>query len=147
MKKIITILLVIMMMVALVGCGDDPKIEQKYVDAVKYLQNTMKDPPSFRIYGDIYGVSSDSINGYALSVRYSAKNSYGGYTGAKDADIIAGNDGSFIAYFENDSDYINIRMIYENTLAGRTPNGWTVETFIIPGQDMAKVIGCEYIAP
>lgn len=155
MRKIMSLFIAIILIVSLSACGtkspeplpeepEAPQIDQSYVDAVKYFQGTLKDPASLRIYGDICGVISNQIPGYSLSICYSAKNAFGGYVGRKQADIIAGTDGSFLVRYENDDDYINILMIYETALAGNLPDGWTAETFIVSGADMAQIIGCEY---
>ncbi len=131
------------------SCSSTSSIPERYVEAVLIYKNSLKDPSSMRIYGDIVVASIAEQDGQLISIICDAKNSYGGYSGKKEIEILLSTEFDPL-FFDEDSEYfIGIRDTYEmvmeqtdEEIIEQMNNLMTFELY--RGEDMAKAIGAEY---
>ena len=113
--------------------------------ACKKLMGHMKDPASFRIYGnvvfaDMSALSSDLGTAYVTAITCDAKNSWGAYNGKSVYEVVASNDSVFF-FTEEDEAYIDPMLLLDPP--GKFKD--TMQSYIFSGKRIAELIGCEYM--
>lgn len=113
--------------------------------ACKKLMGHMKDPASFRIYGnvvfaDMSALSSDLETAYVTAITCDAKNSWGAYNGKSVYEVVASNDSVFF-FTEEDEAYIDPMLLLDPP--GKFKD--TMQSYIFSGKRIAELIGCEYM--
>lgn len=97
MKNLITatllsVVLIITCVFIGLGIKNDNKMPEEYMDGIRYLKNSLKDPASMVIYGDIYVVDSTEKDSQdktiLIGIRYNAHNAYGAMGGMDTGTII-----------------------------------------------------------
>lgn len=164
MKKIFALFFAVLFVVSFSGCGksDAPDVPQytdlelETADIVKGLQLKMKDPASFRIYGDVTVVEMDNGAGaagctYALSID--AKNSFGAYTGASGAEITVLPTSGFVYAFEDSDagesyveylDIVSLIKKYEDAGFDIYAQGLIKSISTVSGETVAEILGVEF---
>lgn len=113
--------------------------------ACKKLMGHMKDPASFRIYGnavfaDMSTLSNDLETAYVTAITCDAKNSWGAYNGKSVYEVVASNDSVFF-FTEEDEAYIDPMLLLDPP--GKFKD--TMTSYIFSGKRIAELIGCEYM--
>lgn len=113
--------------------------------ACKKLMGHMKDPASFRIYGnvvfaDMSALSIDLGTAYVTAITCDAKNSWGAYNGKSVYEVVASNDSVFF-FTEEDEAYIDPMLLLDPP--GKFKD--TMQSYIFSGKRIAELIGCEYM--
>ena len=119
--------------------------------ACKEVKDTMKDPTSFRIYGDVLFVvfnapDKSTSTTYVTCLTGDAKNSYGAYAGKTKFEVMHLGGESF--WFSEDSssflglsDTINAKNLTDEQWADQ---GFT--WYVFSGERIAELINCEYVS-
>lgn len=149
------------------SCSSASSIPERYVEAVMGYKNSLKDPTSMRIYGDVLVQSmvdpeTEEVTGTFISIFCDAKNSYGGYGGKSEILIVMAPSEDPAYIDEDSSSYLDIRGFYEvyeevkqYIETGNTANGQidlneaneilnSVTFEILSGEQMANAVGAEY---
>ena len=145
------------------SCSSTSSIPERYVEAVMGYKNSLKDPTSMRIYGDVLVQSmvdpeTEEVTGTFISIFCDAKNSYGGY-GGKSEILIVMAPSEDPAYIDEDSSIRGFYEVYEGVKqyveTGNTANEQidlnevneilnSVTFEILSGEQMANAVGAEY---
>lgn len=119
------------------------------VKCAEYLKKHMKDPSSFRIYGDVIFITFSAEAGeyYLTAVVCDAKNGYGAYNGKSSYEIMATpEDENIVAWSEDDSYFLDmydrICSATEDQAQLYADHGITYAIF--DGKRIAEYIDCEY---
>lgn len=117
--------------------------------ACKELMGNMKDPSSFRIYGDVSFLDlSAAIEEWGDSrfvfVTCDAKNGLGGYSGRTVYQAL--NIGGYYFFAsENDDDFIDFSEFIYPSENSNNPYKDKVAVSTFSGKRIAELIGCEYM--
>lgn len=140
-----------------VKIDDLEKLESEFFDlpcspvkCAEYLKKSMKDPSSFRIYGEVLFVEfSEEITqkSFLTALLGDAKNGFGAYNGKNQYEVFALADTGEMLFMSEDSehfmdlynDYFNAS---EEQLEIFTSGG--LKFIVFDGQTIADAIGCEY---
>ena len=157
-KKLISILLLSVLLIFLLcscastGTVDEvPNVPERYVEGILEYKNSLKDPASMRVYGDVVVAHFVETDTYVISIVCDAKNSFGAYSGKKNIEIIMSTDLDPF-FVDNESDYyLSIRETYENydeitdedLLANLDSQ---IEFELYSGEDIAELIEAEYFS-
>lgn len=130
-----------------ISCSSKPQVPQECIDAVKLVQDDLKDPASLRIYGDILVVKfAKESSGTLYSLEYDAKNSYGAYSGKTVAEINMTPEGNLCLTGDHIMDWRSVEEIFAAlTSDEKIEEVSNMATFSwISGKDVAQVLGCDY---
>lgn len=146
-------------------CEDDAKkvdtsaldaAEEKLLDitgspfqACKELMGHMKDPSSFRIYGnvvlvDMTGTSSDGGRAYFTVIDCDAKNGWGAYNGKSFYEAMFFSDKIYFVS-EDDEKYIDFSLLINPPEGFENPYKDKMVVYTFSGKRIAELIGCEYM--
>ena len=112
----------------------------------KQLMDYMKDPSSFRIYGDVRFVDMSNTadtweTAYVTIIDSDAKNGFGAYDGKSIYEAVA-LDGKVYFVTEDDEDY------YIDPISLLSPPEFLeskISSYTFSGKRIAELIGCEYM--
>lgn len=112
----------------------------------KQLMDYMKDPSSFRIYGDVRFVDMSNTadtceTAYVTIIDCDAKNGFGAYDGKSIYEAVA-LDGKVYFVTEDDEDY------YIDPISLLSPPEFLeskISSYTFSGKRIAELIGCEYM--
>lgn len=85
------------------------KMPEEYMDGIRYLKNSLKDPKSMVICGDIYvtemGKLDDSMGiSIMVGIKYNANNAFGALNGVESGTLYLHEDNRW-EYYSIDNDY------------------------------------------
>lgn len=116
--------------------------------SAEYLKSKMKDPTSFRLYGDIFFAEFDNdegeLIGYVAQIGCAAKNGYGAYGGEEMYDVIVLADGSVTIVSDDDSTYLDFTGFVPQGEISMTSEEHGMKITVFDGQHIADLMGCEY---
>lgn len=119
------------------------EIPERYLEAIEGYKNSLKDPASMRIYGDILVIQmEDTDDSVAISVVCDAKNGFGGYTGKEDIVIYLVKDLDPVYANESSQYYIDFRDGYEKLSKTDPREGISFEIF--DGEAVAELLNVSY---
>lgn len=151
-KKILYPLFGVFLCLSLCSCfrpnNISSQIPSQYVEAVMAYKNTLKDPTSMRIYGDVLVLSMTEEDVSSISIVCDGKNSYGGYGGKTTVEIMLILDSAPFWLTEDSKDFKDIRHIYDvyNNLSEEKKKEYDTQMKfeVISGAELAQKIGAEY---
>lgn len=114
---------------------------------VNELRKQIKDPASFRLYGNILCAVRTLNTGetlYLYEIAYDGKNDFGAYPGKSLVTASCSSAGKNEILFPGEAGYFNVT----NFLSMHTPEQLEkegIEYFYFSGKRIAAVIGCEYM--
>lgn len=116
--------------------------------SAEYLKSKMKDPTSFRLYGDIFFAEFDNdegeLIGYVAQIGCAAKNGYGAYSGEEMYDVIVLADGSVTIVSDDDSTYLDFTGFVPQGEISVASEEHGMKITVFDGKHIADLMGCEY---
>lgn len=116
------------------------------ISVVKTYSEKLKDPKSMRLYGDIlwapYTSTGNEDPFCICSFKYDAKNSWGGYSGAKTIEIYITDDD--IAYYDKE-DSIFLNLLADQDVRDILTKTITFQPEIFSTECICDKLGLEYI--
>lgn len=120
------------------------------VEVCADIKSRMKDPSSFRLYGDVVWIYFSDSDFYTACIECDAKNGFGAYSGVTGYESYWSESDGFWGIVSDDNDsFVGIYKTIMDGVTIDTETLWAekgISYIIIPGKAVAAALGCEYIA-
>ncbi len=114
MRKVLSILLVVIIILSFASCGKTQSIEEQYaIKNTEKLHNMMKDPDSFKLRNDVMVIrheDKDGLKTYYTFIHHSANNTYG----ASMQSVSVFKDGTYFADLDDYDEISNEASKYSD---------------------------------
>lgn len=125
--------------IGVISNSNRSEMPDEYLNGIRYLRNSMKDPTSFVIYGDVFvldreneDMTSAGFGSINIGIKYNANNSYGALGGIDEGIIYSTTSGGW-EYYSVFSDNVNDRF-----LAGIQGKNYIENSYISIREDLEE---------